>query len=118
MIAAFDTNAQSGPQKDFMDKYSRKYGKSEFTLFAAYAYDAVYALSDALKFAIENKKDVNANMSPSALCEVLKYSFQNEDFEFRGISGNCENGEKAKITWNADGTVNKKAVKHVFKAHD
>jgi hypothetical protein len=53
-------------------------------------------------------------MSAQDFADILMDEFKG-DFVFRGVTGECVNGQKSTISWNEDGTVNKKAVKYVVK---
>ena len=116
MFSQFDFAATQGPAADFMKSYIQRYGevKSEYAntifQFGACAYDAVYAIADALKVALENGKNVTSYTSASEMCEILKGVFNSGAFEFRGITGACVDGERSHVRWNADGTVIKDVV--------
>ena len=107
MLSHFNSKATDGAAKVFIDKYVATYGQETMNMFAASAYDSVYAIYEALKAA--NVEDV-ANASASDICEALKAQF-NGGFTFSGVTG--EN-----IKWNANGFVDKVAVKYVVKAAD
>ncbi len=117
-LSHFNSTSTEGPAADFIKKYNDKYDEAKEPLnqFGAAAYDCVYAIYNAMKFAIENDgAEINSKTKASDLCEILKKVFQNEKFVFEGITGKCEGNNKAKITWNADGTVAKEAIKYIVK---
>ncbi|MBE6578053.1 MAG: amino acid ABC transporter substrate-binding protein [Ruminococcaceae bacterium] len=117
MLSHFNSTATEGPAADFIKKYNDKYDEAKEPLnqFGAAAYDCVYAIYEALKVAIANGKDVDANTSASDMCEILKEVFNSDTFEFRGITGKCEGTEKSHISWSDDGTVVKEAIKYIVK---
>ena len=116
-LSHFNSNATEGPAAKFIAAYNAKYDEAKEPLnqFGAAAYDCVYAIYEAMKFAVENGTEISADISAEDLCELLKDVFQNDEFEFRGITGKTEGEEKSYITWNADGTVNKEAIKYIVK---
>ena len=63
----------------------------------------------------ENGKEVTADTSASDMCEILKEVFNSDSFEYRGITGKCEDNEKSYISWSEDGTVVKEAIKYIVK---
>lgn len=107
MLSHFNSKAESGAAKTFIDNYTAKYGSDTLNQFAAAAYDCVYAIYGAMQKAGDK---VYVTMSASELCEVLKAEF-NGGYSFSGVTG--EN-----ITWVADGTVNKSAIAYVVKDAD
>ncbi len=117
MLSHFNSTATEGPAADFIKKYNDKYDEAKEPLnqFGAAAYDCVYAIYEALKVAVANGKDVDANTSASDMCEILKEVFNSDSFEFRGITGKCEGTEKSYISWSEDGTVVKEAIKYIVK---
>ncbi len=117
-LSHFNSTATEGPAADFIKKYNDAYDEAKEPLnqFGAAAYDCVYALYTAMKFAVENDgAEIDDKTSASEMCEILKKVFQNEKFVFEGITGKTEGNNKAKITWKADGTVSKEAIKYVIK---
>ncbi len=117
MLSHFNSTATEGPAAEFIQKYNDKYDESKEPLnqFGAAAYDCVYAIYEALKVAVANGKEVNADTSASDMCEILKEVFNSDTFEFRGITGKCEGNEKSHISWSNDGTVVKEAIKYIVK---
>lgn len=96
----FDSYATDGPVVDFMVNYSTEYGGvDDLSATAAAAYDSVYAIYEALRTAKANGKEILANTAPEEFCFVLEEVFDSEDFVFRGITGECENGERSFISW-------------------
>jgi len=117
MLSHFNSTAPGGPAAEFIQKYNDKYDETKEPLnqFGAAAYDCVYAIYEALKVAVANGKEVNADTSASDMCEILKEVFNSDSFEFRGITGKCEDAEKSYISWSEDGTVVKEAIKYIVK---
>ena len=107
MLSHFNSKAESGAAKDFVEKYTEYFGTDTLNQFGAAAYDCVYAIYNALKAAKEAGKTVDATTTASAMCEILKEQF-NGDFTFSGVTG--EN-----IKWESTGYVNKAAVAYVIK---
>lgn len=106
MLSHFDSSATSGPAGEFIKKYTAKYGSDTLNQFAASAYDCVYAIFGAMKEA--GVEDVT--ISASDLCDKLKAVFQG-GFKFQ----NAVTGAGGDITWDANGFVNKHAIKFVIK---
>ena len=106
MLSHFDSSATEGVAAEFIKKYTDKYGAETLNQFAASAYDCIYAIYGAMEKA--GVKDVT--ISASDLSDILKeqfsggYSFEN------GVTGGGE-----AITWEANGYVNKKAIKFIIK---
>ncbi len=117
MLSHFNSTATEGPAADFIKKYNDKYDEAKEPLnqFGAAAYDCVYAIYEALKVAVANGKEVDADTSASDMCEILKEVFNSDTFEFRGITGKCDGNEKSHISWSNDGTVVKEAIKYIVK---
>ena len=116
-LSHFNSNAKEGPAAEFIAKYNEAYDEEKEPLnqFGAAAYDCVYAIFEAMKFAKANGSKIEANISASDLCEILKSTFNNDEFVFRGITGKCEGNEKSYISWNDNGTVEKEAIKYIVK---
>jgi len=116
-LSHFNSNATEGPAKEFIDNYNKRYDEKKEPLnqFGAAAYDCVWAIYEALKVADENGKEFSVTTSASDFCKILTEVFNSKDFEFRGITGKCEGNEKSHISWAADGTVQKEAIKYIVK---
>ena len=109
MLSQFNSKATEGASKVF-DKYVAKYGKDTLNQFGASAYDCIYALVDAMKAIKAKGKDIPVTISASDLCDLLKEEFQG-GFKFSGVTGDS-------VTWDANGYVNKTALKYVIKEAD
>ena len=107
-LSHFNSNSTSGPAKDFIDKYVKKYNANTLNQFGASAYDCIYAIAQALKnIAAKNPDAVTPSAKAADLGKLLKAEFQG-GFTFSGITG-------SNITWDKDGFVNKSAVKYIVK---
>lgn len=107
MLSHFNSKAEDGAAKEFVDKYVEKYGKDTLNQFGASAYDCVYAIYNAMKAAIESGKEIPVTISASDLCDILKEQFTG-DFTYSGVTGKD-------IKWQANGYVDKAAVKYEIK---
>ena len=108
MLSHFDSNAQSGPAKEFLDKYVAAYGADTLNQFGASAYDCVYALYGAMKKAMDEGTKIPVTISASDLCEILKAQF-NGGYTLK----NAVTGES--ISWESNGYVNKIAIQYFMK---
>ncbi len=107
MLSHFNSKAEDGASKEYIDKYVEKYGKDTLNQFGASAYDCVYAIYNAMKAAIDAGKEIPVTISASDLCDILKEQFTG-DFTYSGVTGES-------IKWQANGYVDKDAVKYVIK---
>ena len=112
MLSHFNSKATEGVEKEFIDKYLTKYDASTLNQFAASGYDSVYAMVSAMKKAVEDGKELDVTMSAADLCAILQDVFNN-GFVFNGVTGSGKD-----ITWDANGYVNKTAVKYTVKEAD
>ena len=108
MLSHFDSNAQSGAAKTFIDKYVATYGADTLNQFGASAYDCVYALYGAMKKAMDEGTKIPVTISASDLCEILKAQF-NGGYTLE----NAVTGES--ISWESNGFVNKIAIQYFMK---
>ena len=104
MLSHFNSKAESGAAKDYVDKYTEYFGTDTLNQFGASAYDCVYAIYNALK---ASGKTVDGTTSASEICNILTKQF-NEGFTFSGVTG-------SDIKWESTGYVNKAAVAYVIK---
>ena len=109
MLSHFNSKATDGKAKEFIDNYTAKYGKDTLNQFGASAYDCVYAIYGAMEKAIAEGKEIPVTISASDLCDILKEQFSNGYTVENAVTG--EN-----ISWEANGYVNKGAIKYVIKA--
>lgn len=93
-ITPFDANSTDPVASKFVSLYKEKYNATP-DQFAADAYDAVYAIYEAMKVA--DVKDVN--VKPSDLCETVKKTITADSFKLVGATGT--------MTWDASGACNK-----------
>ncbi len=97
-ISHFNSKATEGKAGNFINNYQNSYKKAPIQ-FGASAYDCVYAIADAMKFAKETlKKEIPVTISAGDLCDILKEVFANPDFSVSGVTG-------TNMKWNKDGTV-------------
>ena len=108
MLSHFNSKAEDGAAKEFIDKYVEKYGADTLNQFGASAYDCIYALYGAMKKAIEGGKEIPVTITASDLCEILK-----AEFEGGYTVENAVTGES--ISWEKSGYVNKTAIQYVIK---
>lgn len=107
MLSHFNSKATEGKAKEFIDKYTGKYGKETLNQFGASAYDCVYAIYNAMQAAGDK---INVDMSASEICNVLRAEFTG-GFTFSGATG-------TNIKWNSQGFVEKQAVRYTIKEAD
>ena len=108
MLSHFNSKAESGAAKEFVDKYVAAYGADTLNQFGASAYDCVYALYGAMKKAIDEGADIPVDIAASDLCEILKAQFEGGYTITNAVTGDS-------ITWESTGYVNKTAVQYVIK---
>lgn len=106
-LTHFTAAATEGKAGEFVKKYTEKYKSETLNQFGASAYDCVYALYGAMQKAVENGKTIDGKTSAKDMCVYLKEVFTS-GYTFSGVTGD-------NITWNADGTVVKSAVKEIVK---
>lgn len=108
MLSHFNSKATDGVAKEFIDKYTAKYGADTLNQFGASAYDCVYAIYGAMKKAMDEGKNIPVTISASDLCDILK-----EQFEGGYTLENAVTGDT--IKWEKSGYVNKSAIQYVIK---
>ena len=116
-LTHFDSRKETGAAADFIAKYNAAYDETKEPLnqFGASAYDCVYAIYEALKFAKAKGVEFSAETSASEFCDILKAVFTDDTFVFHGVTGAPEANGLSNISWNDDGTVDKVADKTVVK---
>lgn len=107
MLSHFDSNATEGAAADFIAKYTEKFGAETLNQFGASAYDCVYAIYNAMKSAIDAGEKIPVTISASDLSDILKAKFTG-GFTYSGVTG-------TDIKWQANGYVDKGAIKYVLK---
>lgn len=96
-ITPFDVNSTDANVVKFVNAYKAKYNAAP-DQFAADAYDAVYAIFNAMK-----KTGVdNVKVDPTALGAAMAKAITASDFSYDGVTG--------KMTWEANGACNKVPV--------
>ena len=108
MLSHFNSKAESGPAKVFIDKYIAAHGTDTLNQIGASAYDCVYALYGAMKAAMDAGKDIPVTISASDLCEILKEQFTGGYTLTDAVTGES-------ISWESTGYVNKIAIQYVIK---
>ena len=108
MLSHFNSKAEDGLAKEFIDKYVAKFGNETLNQFGASAYDCVYAIFGALQELVDEGKEVTPQTSASDLCDWMKAKFVGGYTLEEGATG-------TNISWNEDGTVEKGAVKYNLK---
>lgn len=93
-ITPFDADSKDATVSKFVTAYKAKYNETP-DQFAADAYDAVYAIYNAMKAA--GVDDVT--ISPSDLCEKVKTAITADGFSLTGATGT--------MTWDASGACKK-----------
>lgn len=93
-ITPFDVNSSDTKVSSFVTKYKEAFGAAP-DQFAADAYDAVYAIAEAMKVA----NITDASISASDLCEAVKTAITSSSFQLHGVTGT--------MTWDASGACNK-----------
>ncbi len=96
-ITPFDVNNKEQKSADFVKAYKEKYN-ADPDQFAADAYDAVYAVFEAMKAA--GIDDVT--IEPSELCDKVVAAITADSFTYEGVTG--------KMTWDESGACNKVPV--------
>ena len=110
-LSHFNATSENEKVQHFVTEYAKQYEKRYLTQFAAAAYDCVYAIYDAMNSYEAGGTEIALDISPSALCDILKGVFQSDSFKFSGVTG-------TEITWHEDGTVNKAPDKYIVKEAD
>lgn len=93
-ITPFDVNSSDTTVSSFVTKYKEAFGAAP-DQFAADAYDAVYAIAEAMKVA----NITDASIGASDLCEAVKTAITSSSFQLQGVTGT--------MTWDASGACNK-----------
>ena len=108
MLSHFNSKAESGAAKEFIDKYVAAYGADTLNQFGASAYDCVYAIYGAMQKAINDGKKIPVDISASDLSDILKAEFAGGYTVTDAVTGD-------NITWESNGYVNKTAIQYVIK---
>ncbi len=110
MLSHFNSKAEDGAAKEFIDKYVARFGGETLNQFGASSYDSVYAMVEAIKKAQSEGEKLTVTSSASDFCEALKKQF-NGGFSYSGVTGD-------NISWDSTGYVKKTAIKYIIKAAD
>ena len=116
-LSHFNSNATTGAAAEFIAKYNAAYDevKEPLNQFGASAYDCVYAIYEALKFAKAKGVEFSTDTSAADFCNILTAVFNDSTFVFKGVTGKAEADGYSRISWNASGFVDKEAVPYVVK---
>ncbi|MCQ2454925.1 MAG: ABC transporter substrate-binding protein [Clostridia bacterium] len=109
MLSHFNSKATDGKTAKFIKDYTNKYGTDTLNQFAASGYDSVYAIYQAMSAA----KVDDVTISASDLSDKLKEQFQG-GFKFK----DAVTGGGNDVSWDANGYVNKTAIKFIIKEAD
>lgn len=96
-ITPFDSNSMDEKSAKFTENYKQKYGSTP-DQFAADAYDAVYAIFEAMKAAGINDPDI----SVKDLSDAVVKAITDPSFSYAGVTG--------KMTWDASGASTKEPI--------
>lgn len=102
LLTPFSADSEDAATKSFVEKYQSAHGEIP-NQFAADAYDAVYAIAEAVK-----KSGVTADMSASDMCDKLAAAMT--EIKIDGITG-----AGSQLTWNDKGEVSKAPMAVVIK---
>lgn len=102
LLTPFSADSEDAATKSFVEKYQSAHGEIP-NQFAADAYDAVYAIAEAVK-----KSGVTADMSAADMCDKLAAAMT--EIKIDGITG-----AGSQLTWNDKGEVSKAPMAVVIK---
>ena len=105
LLTPFAADAEDDATKKFVASYKAKYNNEIPNQFAADAYDGIYILAELIK-----ANNIKADMSASAICDVLKKAICAEGFSFKGLTG-----AGSALTWEASGAVSKDPMAVIIK---
>ena len=116
-LSHFNSGATEGEAGEFIARYNAFEGDATLNQFGAAAYDCVWAIYEALKFAKAKGTTFGKTTSSSNYCDILSQVLPHEEFQFHGVTGAQTNGglNKSDISWQKNGFVNKEAVKYIVK---
>ena len=97
LLTPYVADSKEEKSAKFTAAYREKYGETPIQ-FAADAYDAVYAVFNAMKKTGVN----NVKVDPTALGTAMAKAITASDFSYDGVTG--------KMTWEASGACNKVPV--------
>lgn len=97
-ITPFDANSTSDVTSKFVSDYKAKYNATP-DQFAADGYDAVYAIFNAMKAAIDAGEELTPSTSAGDMCTAVVKAITDKSFSYEGATG--------KMTWDASGASTK-----------
>ena len=111
-IQCISASANNSRISEFLDKYYDTYGANAFTEAAGNAYDAIYAIYNAMNEAVKSGAKIDADTTASDLCEALKTQF-NGDFEYtRKEPEDISLGANENISWESSGILTGKHLRN------
>lgn len=105
LLTPFAADADDAATQKFVSAYKAKYDNLVPNQFAADAYDGVYIIAELLK-----ANNITADMSASAICDILKKAICAEGFSYMGLTG-----AGSALTWDASGAVSKDPMAVIIK---
>lgn len=110
-IEYFSTLDSNGVSTEFINKYTKAYGRAALSDAAICAYDSVKAIYEAMSKAVSEGAKISSSTTPSELCEILKAQF-NGNFEYvpnkEDINTETETVTVTKLSWDQSGLVSGK----------
>ena len=97
-ITPFDVNSTDATVSKFVTAFKAKYS-ADPDQFAADGYDAVYAIYNTMKAAVDAGTDLNPKTDASTMCEAVKKAITDKSFSYKGATGD--------MTWDATGACTK-----------
>ena len=112
-IEYFSTLDSNGVSTEFINKYTKAYGRAALSDAAICAYDSVKAIYEAMSKAVSEGAKISSSTTPSELCEILKAQF-NGNFEYipnkEDINTETEMVTVTKLSWDQSGLVSGKKL--------
>ncbi len=105
LLTPFAADAEDDATKKFVAAYKAKYNNEIPNQFAADAYDGIYILAELIK-----ANNITADMSASAICDILKTAICAEGFSYKGLTG-----AGSALTWDNTGAVSKDPMAVIIK---
>ena len=105
LLTPFAADAADDATQKFVSAYKAKYNNEIPNQFAADAYDGVYILAELIK-----ANNITADMSASAICDILKKAICADGFSYNGLTG-----AGSALTWDESGAVSKDPMAVIIK---
>lgn len=97
-ITPFDVTSKDSVVSKFVSAYKAKYN-AEPDQFAADGYDAIYAIYNAMKAAIDAGEDLTPKTDVDTMCKAVTKAITDKSFSLKGATGS--------MTWDASGACTK-----------